>query len=64
MADTGTGFTKWTSLAVCSCLYQATVSRHHYYGIRTDVVWYTDVQTGLAFPLPVDNGQQTALGKK
>jgi hypothetical protein len=34
-------------IAVCSCLYQATVSRQHCYGARTGLVWYTHGQTGL-----------------
>jgi hypothetical protein len=36
-----------TFIAVCSCLYQATVSRQHCYGTRTGLVWYTHGQTGL-----------------
>jgi hypothetical protein len=39
------------SIAVCSCLYLATVSRQHYCNTRTGLVEYTDVQTGLE---PVD----------
>jgi hypothetical protein len=34
-------------IAVCSCLYQATVCLHHCCDTQTDLVWYTDVQTGL-----------------
>jgi hypothetical protein len=34
-------------IAVCSCLYQATVSQKRYRGGRTDWVWYSHVQTAL-----------------
>jgi hypothetical protein len=34
-------------MAVCSCLYQATVSQQRYRGARTGWVWYIHGQTGL-----------------
>ena len=36
-----------TDIAVCSCLYQATVSQWRCCGARTGSAWYTYGQTGL-----------------
>jgi hypothetical protein len=51
---TATGRSIGHFIAVCRCLYQATVSRQHGYSARTGLIWYTHVRTGLGSKPPTE----------